>query len=39
MRNEALQRLDVLVGDWTMTMTGAWFLDSLDVEVKGEGRP
>ena len=36
MRNEALLRLEVLVGEWTMTMTDAWFLDSLDVKVMGE---
>ena len=27
MRNEALEKLDGLVGDWTLTMTNAWFLD------------
>ncbi len=28
-------QLDVLVGDWNLTMTNAWFLDSLDTEVPG----
>ena len=36
MKSAMLQRVDVLVGDWTMTMSGAWFLDSLDVRVQGE---
>ena len=35
MKNPALTQLDDLVGDWELTMTGAWFLDSLDTEVKG----
>lgn len=35
MRNEALAELDALVGDWTMTMSGAWFLDSPETEVHG----
>jgi len=35
MRNEALEQLDVLTGDWKMTMTGAWFLDSLETEHDG----
>ena len=35
MRNAALAELDALVGEWTMTMSGAWFLDSLDTEVPG----
>ena len=35
MRNEALAELDALVGTWTMTMSGAWFLESMDVEVPG----
>ena len=33
--NDAMRRLDVLVGDWDVTMTNAWFLDSLDTEIKG----
>ena len=35
MRNEALAELEGLIGDWKLTMTNAWFLESLDV--KGEG--
>jgi len=35
MRNAALAELDALVGDWSMTMSGAWFLDSLETEVHG----
>ena len=35
MRNEALERLDVLVGTWRLTMKNAWFLESLETEVSG----
>jgi hypothetical protein len=35
MKNPALAQLDDLVGEWTLTMTGAWFLDRLDTEVPG----
>lgn len=35
MKNEAVKQLECLVGDWKLTMTNAWFLESLDV--KGEG--
>ena len=35
MKNPALSELDALVGDWTMTMSGAWFLDSMETEVPG----
>src|SRR4051795_13772799 len=35
MRNEALAELDDIVGDWSLTMTGAWFLDTLETEVPG----
>jgi hypothetical protein len=35
MKNPALTALDDLIGDWTLTMTGAWFLDSLETEVPG----
>ena len=35
MRNEALQQLEGLVGEWKLTLTNAWFLESLDI--KGEG--
>lgn len=30
MRNDQLQTLDVLLGDWDVTLSGAWFLDSLE---------
>ncbi len=33
--NDAMRRLEVLVGQWDVTMTHAWFLDSLDTEIKG----
>jgi hypothetical protein len=33
--NDAMLRLDSLVGEWDVTMTNAWFLESLDTEVKG----
>jgi hypothetical protein len=33
--NDALRRLDPLVGDWDVTLTHAWFLDSLDTEIHG----
>ena len=36
MRNEALAKLDSLVGEWALTMTDAWFLDSPDIRVSGE---
>jgi hypothetical protein len=34
-RNEAVAKLDGLVGEWVLTLTNAWFLDSLDVRVSG----
>jgi hypothetical protein len=34
-RNAALEKLEGLVGEWKLTMTNAWFLESLDI--KGEG--
>ena len=34
MRNEALEQLDGLVGNWKLTMSNAWFLDP---DFKGEG--
>jgi hypothetical protein len=34
-RNEANEKLGTLVGDWKLTMTDAWFLESPDI--KGEG--
>ena len=33
--NEALRRLEGLVGDWDVTLTHAWFLDSLNTEILG----
>lgn len=35
MRNEALQRLEGLIGEWKLTMTDAWFLESPAIEVDG----
>jgi hypothetical protein len=35
MRNEAMQRLDVLVGSWRATMRNAWFLEPAGREVPG----
>jgi hypothetical protein len=35
MRNSAVAELDALVGQWTLTLTNAWFLDSLDVRQSG----
>lgn len=32
---DAMRRLEPMVGDWDLTMTHAWFLDSLDTEIKG----
>ena len=33
--NDAMRRLEVLVGEWDVTMTHAWFLDSLETEIHG----
>lgn len=35
MRNPALDQLDVLIGEWSLTITNAWFLESLEVEQHG----
>src|SRR3954463_9692717 len=35
MRNDAMQRLDALVGSWRATMRNAWFLEPADQEVPG----
>lgn len=35
MRNTAVETLDILVGDWALTVTDAWFLDSRDERVPG----
>jgi hypothetical protein len=34
-RNPAVEALDVLVGDWDLTLTDAWFLESRDVRQHG----
>lgn len=36
MRSPALETLDVLVGEWSLTLTDAWFLESRDVRQHGE---
>lgn len=36
MKNEALAKLDGLVGSWQLTITDAWFLESPDVRVHGQ---
>ena len=33
--NDEMRRLETLVGEWDVTMTHAWFLDSLDAEIHG----
>jgi hypothetical protein len=33
--NDAMRRLEGLVGEWDVTMTHAWFLESMDSEIKG----
>src|SRR5688572_15001588 len=35
MRNEVLEKLDVLVGSWKLTMSDAWFLEPAGTEVHG----
>lgn len=35
MRNESMERYDVLIGSWTTTMLNAWFLERADQEVPG----
>ncbi len=35
MRNEAMERLDVLVGSWQVTMQNAWFLEPADQGAAG----
>jgi hypothetical protein len=36
--NDAMRRLDDLVGEWDVTMTHAWFLESLETEIPGTAR-
>jgi hypothetical protein len=38
MRNEALTELEGLVGEWKMTMSDAWFLESPDIRGEGTAR-
>src|SRR5215204_2389759 len=33
--NDAMRRLEWMEGDWDVTMTHAWFLDSLDTQIRG----
>ncbi len=33
--NDAMRRLEGLVGSWDLTLTHAWFLESLDTEIHG----
>ena len=35
MRNEALEHLEVLVGEWALTLSDAWFLEPAGTEVQG----
>lgn len=35
MKNDALGNLEGLIGEWKLTMTDAWFLDSPEVRVEG----
>lgn len=35
MRNPALEPLDVLIGEWSLTLTDAWFLESRQVRQEG----
>jgi hypothetical protein len=35
MRNETLAELDPLIGVWDLTLSGAWFLDTLETEQHG----
>jgi hypothetical protein len=34
-RNPAIEALEALVGEWTLTLTDAWFLESRDVRQHG----
>lgn len=35
MRNPAVEALDPLIGEWSLTLTDAWFLESRDVRQHG----
>jgi hypothetical protein len=37
-KNEAIAALEPLVGTWKLTITNAWFLDSLETKVEGTAR-
>jgi hypothetical protein len=37
-RNPAVSELDILVGEWTLTLTDAWFLESREVRQHGWAR-
>jgi hypothetical protein len=38
MKSDGMAVLDVLVGDWKITMTEAWFLESMDTEIHGSAK-
>lgn len=38
MRTPELEALDLLVGEWTLTLTGAWFLETPDRRQHGSAR-
>jgi hypothetical protein len=38
MRNPSVDSMDILVGEWALTLTDAWFLESLDVRQQGHAR-
>jgi hypothetical protein len=35
MRNPAIEKLDMLIGEWSLTLTDCWFLASRDVQQRG----
>lgn len=35
MKNQALAKLELLIGEWDYTMYNAWFLESMDTKVYG----
>ena len=39
MRNTELEKLDGLVGEWTTTISDAWFLEPTGVQVPGTTTP
>ena len=38
MRNAALEQLEVLVGTWQLTLTNAFFLESMETKVQGAAK-